>query len=324
MQESGVSPSRPWMTSAAILALAATAAGATVWLDALHEAHRAYQAESQLATGACKERLVKAGHRLIDSYDRAIESAKLNGDPKRMAELQEERKQAGAVLDQLAKAGIADPLAGFLSLVDGTKIRPDLPREGLVACFGFNEGTGKVTVDAVSKVAAPFGDAAWIVEDGEPALDFRKPAAVLAPLNVGVGAAWTVVARGKFPIDTTPHEWSSLLVAGVGRAHVIVNRAGDLGVFRDAFVGSGATLKDLVGWHTLAVRAAQGKTEFWIDGVRRGTADAVIADPIQTFGNAPWSGEGNFQNFAVPMDGFVVYDRPLTDREIVALGNKAF
>jgi hypothetical protein len=105
---------------------------------------------------------------------------------------------------------------------------------------------------------------------------------------------------------------------------VIVSRSGELGVFRDAFLGSGAQLKDLAGWHTLTIRAAQQKTTFWIDGVQKGTVNAAIADPIQTFGNGPWSAERNYQNFAALFDGFVVYDRQLTDKEIAALGNKGF
>jgi hypothetical protein len=313
-----------WKAGVVVAIAAATASGGVLWLDALHEAQRAYQNESQLATTACTTRLVKAGRRLVESYDRAIESAKLNGDPARAASLQEERKQAGAVVDRLEHDGITDPLNEFLGLLSGARIRSDLSREGLVAYFGFNEGAGKVVLDAISKAAVPFGDAAWVVEDGEPALDFRKPAAVLSPPGIAVGPAWTVVVRAKFPVDTTTHEWSSLLVAGVGRAHVIVSRAGELGVFRDAFLGSGAQLKDLAGWHTLTIRGAQQKTTFWVDGVQKGTVNAAIADPIQTFGNGPWSADRNYQNFAALFDGFLVYDRPLTDKEIAALGNKAF
>jgi hypothetical protein len=307
-----------------VVAAAATASGGALCLDALHEAQRAYQTESQLATTACATRLVKAGRRLVDSYDRAIESAKLNGDPVRMASLQEERKQANAVVDRLEREGVSDPLAEFLSLVSGARIRADLTREGLVAYYGFNERVGKVVLDAVSKVTTPFGDAAWLVDDGEPVLDFRKPASVLAPLSIAVGPAWTAIVRAKFPVDTGQHEWSSLFVAGVGRSHAIVNRSGEIGVFRDGFIGSGAQLKDLAGWHTVAIRAAQEKTTFWVDGVLKGTANALIADPIQTFGNGPWSAERNYQNFAALMDGFLVYDRPLTDKEIAAIGNKEF
>jgi hypothetical protein len=314
----------PWRAGVVVVAAAATASGGALCLDALHEAQRAYQTESQLATTACTTRLVKAGRRLVDSYDRAIESAKLNGDPVRMASLQEERKQASAVVDRLERGGISDPLAEFMSLASGACIRPDLTREGLVAYYGFNEGAGKVVLDAVTKAPTPFGDAAWSVDDGNPVLDFRKPASALAPLSIAVGPAWTALVRAKFPIDTSQHEWSSLLVAGTARHHVIVSRTGEIGVFRDGFSGSGVQLKDLSGWHTLAIRAAQEKTTIWVDGVLKGTANASVVDPIQSFGNGPWSAERNYQTFAALMDGFVVYDRPLTDKEIAALGNRGF
>jgi hypothetical protein len=56
-------------------------------------------------------------------------------------------------------------------------------------------------------------------------------------------------------------------------------------------------------------------------GVASGGAQA---GDRRTFGNGPWSAERNYQNFAALMDGFVVYDRPLTDKEIAALGNRGF
>jgi hypothetical protein len=313
-----------WKSGFFVAVAAATASGGVLWLDALHEAQRAYQNESQLATTACTTRLVKAGRRLVDSYDRAIESAKLNGDPARATSLQEERKQAAAVVDRLEHDGITDPLNEFLGLLSGARIRSDFSREGLVAYFGFNEGFGKVVLDAVTKAAVPFGDAAWTMDDGEPVLDFRKPASALAPLSIAVGPAWTVVVRAKFPVDTSQHEWTSLLVAGTGHHHVIVSRAGEIGVFRDAFFGSGVQLKDLSGWHTLAIRAAQEKTTFWVDGAQKGAANAAIVDPILSFGNGPWSADRNYQNVATLFDGFVVYSRALTDKEIAAIGNKAF
>jgi hypothetical protein len=311
-----------WRAGLALVAGIGIAGAAVSGLDAFREAQRAYQNESQLATVACATRLAKAGRRLVEAYDRAVETAKLNGDAARMKSLQEERTQALAIVERLEKEGIRDPLSEFLSVLSGRTMRTDLPHDGMVAYFGFNEGFGKITLEALSKEPVAFGAAEWAKEDGEPVLDFRKPAAVLTTAGIALGPAWSIVLRAKFPLEMEQHTWASLLVGGVGRHHVLVSRSGEIGVFKDSFVASGATVKDLNGWHTLVARAADQKTSFWIDGVLRGTANALVTEAIQTIGNGPWSANGDFQNFGVVMDGFVVFNRALKDEEIVAIGSR--
>ena len=291
--------------------------------DSVQQARRRYEQDSQAAVSGCVGRLKTSANRLVEAYDQAVYQAKLDGDSRRQATLEGERTVIKEALERLEKDGIQDPVAAALALSTSSDIREDLPREGMVAYFGFNEGRGNATLDAVTKAAFPIGGATWSEERSDVGLDFKPDSAVLVRLNIPLASEWTVVLRAKFPFDPGKRQWSSILIARAGEHHAIVSREGELGVFHGEFVGSGASVKNLTGWHTLAIRAFGGKTTFWIDGVLKGTAIAAIPERIDSFGNAPWFHEGS-QSCGLIVDGFVAYGRSLLDEQIAALGNKGF
>ncbi|MEW6747062.1 MAG: hypothetical protein AB1486_30365 [Planctomycetota bacterium] len=288
--------------------------------DRLKKAQDQYRECSQKASSAWLSQVSGAGQRLIEAYDSAIRSARaVHTDPD-LQSLRRESAQVAAALERMQKEGPGDRILELLSLLDGCVIAERLPRKGMVAYYGFNEGRGRVTLDAVSKAPHSVPDATWVKEPGAVGLDFRVPAAILSELDVALGASWTVVIRTRCPLDTTGRQWSTLMVAGPGKHHAIVNSRGEVGIYLDRFLGSGLNLTGLSGWRTLIIRVDEGRTELWLDGDLKGTVPAAVNERIQAFGNVPWLGEGP-QNCGAPVDGFVVYSRALTPQEITALGD---
>ncbi len=295
---------------------AALAAASVMALDALEQAQRQYREESRSASEAFTKRMTTAGTHLLDTYDRLLRSTELDKDEARKKVVECERVAIAEAIERLRREGPQDPVADLLSAMDGATMEPGIPRDGLAAYYGMNEGRGRRTFDAIRRTSHEVGDAEWTVVDGTPVLDFQRPASAVDVGSVALGAEWTAVVRAKLPVESQGHEWATLMLAGIGRHHVIISRDGELGVFRDQFFGSGVRVNSGKGWHVLVIRASQHRTSFFLDGQLKGVSAAAVTEPVTSICNGPWSTNGNPQNVATQVDGVLLYSRAMTDAEI--------
>ena len=195
-----------------------------------------------------------------------------------------------------------------------------LIKEGLNTCFLFKENHGLSTKECVSGELVTVVAPDWLTVEGSNALAFSQDASLLK-VHIELQDQWTVVARIHFPVEVGP-EWATLLWNQ--SAHALMNKATEFGVWQNGFHGSGFKAGALKGWHLLAVRAKGPKTTFFVDGERRGEANAAVYVPIEYIGNWGYQKNDYSQKFNAPVSFLAVYGRAMQDEEIRSIKEEAF
>jgi len=139
--------------------------------------------------------------------------------------------------------------------------------------------------------------------------------------SIDIATEWTIAAWFN---NLWGDDWRTL-TRGASNDHQIIVENGSQrlgmydnaggGGFRPALDGGGnpVNIAPSSGWHHVAaVGKANGTTDYYVDGVFRGTADRRSTTEVSWIGN----GEGWGQEFANVVDEFLVYNRTLTATEI--------
>jgi hypothetical protein len=187
---------------------------------------------------------------------------------------------------------------------------------GLVAHYTFDgnstadvsgSGPNATLTNGAALVPGGYTGGAVSCPDGDKVL---SPDAPVLPAN---SANYTIASWIRFPIPSV-NDWRTFAWGAGSRHHVIVDGAGNLGVYNDGFFPSGLNIGTIsAGWHHITAVAAGGETKFHVDGELKGSAGAVVPVPITRIGN-----NGGGQPFGT-FDEVRIYDRGLASSEVVAL-----
>lgn len=107
--------------------------------------------------------------------------------------------------------------------------------------------------------------------------------------SLNIGHAWTLIMRVHFPLGNggSPRVLAS---NGYRQHHVMIDASDELCLTSDRAAGSGYFVKDLKGWHEIAVVGSYTKTLFYVDGKNVGAAPAIVKAPIKAIGNSAAGG----------------------------------
>jgi formylglycine-generating enzyme required for sulfatase activity len=187
---------------------------------------------------------------------------------------------------------------------------------GLVAHYPFDgnstadvsgSGPNATLTNGATLVSGGYTGGAVSCPDGNKVLSLDAP---VLPAN---SSNYTIAAWIRFPIPSV-NDWRTFAWGAGSRHHVIVDGAGNLGVYNDGFFSSGLNIITIAaGWHHITAVAAGGETKFHVDGDLKGSAGAVVPVPITRIGN-----NGGGQPFGT-FDEVRIYDRGLAASEVVAL-----
>lgn len=169
---------------------------------------------------------------------------------------------------------------------------------GTVLLYRMDEGAGTTVADSSGAgkqgkiIALGFG-VAWETGLSGGALNFTDSGAYLEVPSVAINSTWTIQAWTKFPLESNG-SYRTLVRNADGHHHILVHADGRIGTFINTFRpaaspgGGDYNIESDVpaGWHLLSVVAESGVTKFYVDGVHKGTSDAVETLPVASIGNA--------------------------------------
>ena len=117
----------------------------------------------------------------------------------------------------------------------------------------------------------------------------------------------------KFPLAAATDGWRSYFYqSGSNYVNMLINSAGQLGVYNSGWFDSGYNVNSLSGWHHVA-EVAQGSTStFFVDGQQVGVSSAIVHNTVDVLGNA-----GTTQQ-AGTFDEVRITDGVMTQEQITA------
>ncbi|MBI3333866.1 laminin G domain-containing protein [Candidatus Pacearchaeota archaeon] len=147
--------------------------------------------------------------------------------------------------------------------------------------------------------------------------DNAQEAVTFAPVNLP--SSYTIETWSLFPLPATfGSGYRALTRSPNSELHVAVNNNGDLGVYTTAgFVSGGYNINALAGWHHFAAVSSAGRTDFYVDGSKMGSANAQIISSVVRAGNGNF--DGTFGNQWGTIDEFRIWGRALNLGDIQLL-----
>lgn len=130
-------------------------------------------------------------------------------------------------------------------------------------------------------------------------------------------STWTL-----FPLPT--NIWGThTLVSGSSTSfsrHLMIDSQGYLGLMNSGiFYSSGYNINALAGWHQITVVSTNAKTDFYVDGILRGTVNQKVASQIYYMGNSYLVIDRTGGDFWGTFDEVKLWNRALASTEISQL-----
>ncbi|WP_042724883.1 trypsin-like peptidase domain-containing protein [Chthoniobacter flavus] len=156
-----------------------------------------------------------------------------------------------------------------------------------------------------------FGPVRFVKDGDRQCVNFATPGAILKALPpLKIDRTYTLATWMKLPCPGNHGiVWESL------HESPLVAAGDHFGYIQKDVEGTYCTVKDLTGWHHVAVTCDGSQMTFFLDGESRGTAPVVLRESLQTIGTATYrKPEVNTQCDC--LDDMFIFNRALNQAEI--------